>query len=82
MYTMSERAIKNIEDTVGLPIEKIRKLTIEEEIDWVEKRSGKKTVFSKEKKALIIGRGNPLLARKRIRTVDDLNALSKKYIGV
>ena len=79
---MSERAIKNIESTVGLPIDKIRKLTVEEEIAWVEKRSGKKLEFSKEKKNLITGRGNPLLARKRIRTAEDLDNLSKKYIGI
>lgn len=82
MYTISEKTIKNIENTVGMPIEKMRRLTLDEEIAWVEKRRGTKVVFSKEKKAAIAGRGNPLLARKRIRTNEDLNILSKKYIGI
>lgn len=42
----------------------------------------KKDLFFKKLKRGIAGRGNPLLARKKICTTEDLDKKSKKYIGI
>ena len=66
MYVLSETARKNNERIIG----------------WIEKRIGKKLTFSSKTKKGIAGRGNPLLSRRKIRTLEDLDKKSKKYIGI
>lgn len=82
MFRMSEEAKLNIERVVGLSVEQINALTLQEEIDWVENRTKKRVMFSKQRRRGIIGRGNPLLARRKICTFADLDKKSKKYIGI
>lgn len=57
-------------------------MSADEERQWVEKKTGKKLSYSKENRHGIIGRGNPLLARKKIRTIEDLDKKSKKLFGI
>lgn len=82
MYVMSEETKKNIERVTGLSIERIKRMTVREEQSWIEEWTGKKLSFSKERKRGIIGRGNPLLSRRKNRTYKDLDAKSRKYIGI
>lgn len=44
-------------------------------------RNGERLTFSKQRR-FGIGRGNPLLARRKIRTEEDLNIKSKRLMGV
>lgn len=65
-----------------MPIEKLVTMDTKEERSWIEKRNNSKLAFSKKHRYGIIGRGNPLLARRKIRTAEDLEKKSKKLFGV
>ena len=82
MYVLSETARKNNERIIGLTCDKLAKMSAIEEKNWIEKRIGKKLTFSSKTKKGIAGRGNPLLSRQKIRTLEDLDKKSKKYIGI
>lgn len=82
MYTISRKTKTNIERVLGIPIEKLTNMDMKEERSWVEKRNNSRLSFSKRQKYGIIGRGNPLLARRKIRTAADLEKKSKKFFGV
>ena len=74
MYTMSQKTKKAIEETVGLTLQQISAMSVSKEKQWVEKKINKELIFSCNRRHGVIGRGNPLLARKKIRTmayVDD-----------
>ena len=81
MYIMSNKTKKNIERVVGLPFSQIQQLDLSEEKKWLQKKC-QFNGFTKRVRYAIIGRGNPLLARKKIRTIEDLNKKSKKYLGI
>lgn len=72
----------NIERVIGIPIEKLVNMNVKEERSWIEKRNNSKLSFSKRHRYGIVGRGNPLLARRKIRTAEDLEKKSKKFFGV
>lgn len=82
MYKMSDTAKLNNERVIGLSLEKIKTLSFEEEKQWIESRRKDILVFSKKRKHGIAGRGNPLLARRKIRTMKDLDKKNKKYFGM
>lgn len=82
MYTISKKTKMNIERVVGMPIEKLVTMDTKEERSWIEKRNNSKLAFSKKHRYGIIGRGNPLLARRKIRTAEDLEKKSKELFGV
>lgn len=82
MYKISDKAKSNNEHTIGLDFNIIKSMSFEEEKKWVEERRKQILVFSKKKKWGITGRGNPLLARRRIRTIEDLEKKSKKHFGI
>lgn len=72
IFGMSERTKKNISTCVGVPFERIVCLSLDEEIGVASQKYGEKIVFSKKRSRSRVGRGNPLLARKRIRTIQDV----------
>lgn len=82
MYRMSEKTKKNIEKTLGMSIEEFSDLSADDEKKWIENKTGHALFFSKKKKAWRVGRGNPLLARRKIRTASDLEARSRKIFGI
>lgn len=82
MYVISKVARENNERIIGLPYDRLTKMSAIEEKNWIEKRIGKKLTFSRKMKKGIAGRGNPLLSRRKIRTLEDLDRRSKKYIGI
>lgn len=82
MYVMSEITKKNVEKTIGMSIDDFSTLSADEEKEWIEKRTRCPIIFSKRRRLWIIGRGNPLLARKKIRTMSDLEKKSKKIFGI
>ena len=81
MYDVSDTTKKNLERVIGLSYDEVRQLTLQQEIEIAEDRSGKKMMFSREKKRGTHGRGNPLLARRRFKTNEDLNQESRKLFG-
>jgi len=72
IFKMSERTKKNLSTCVGVPFEHIISLSLEDEIGLASKKYGKKIAFSKKRNSGFVGRGNPLLARKKIRTIQDV----------
>ena len=82
MYVVSEVARKNNERIIGLTSNKLSKMSAIEEKNWIEKRINKKLIFPRKMKKGVVGRGNPLLSRRKIRTIEDLDKKSKKYIGI
>ena len=48
-------------------------MDMNEEISFVTAKIGKSPVFSKEIDIRMQGRGNPLMSRKRIRTMDEVD---------
>ena len=71
---ISEEAKKILEDNIGLSLDQVKELNIHEEMAYVKAKTGKTLTFSKEYDPRKIGRGNPLLARKKITTIEEINA--------
>jgi hypothetical protein len=71
-FRLSERIKKNISSSVGAPFERIVTLSLDEEICLASQKHGGKIVFSKKRNGNRVGRGNPLLARKKVRTIQDI----------
>jgi hypothetical protein len=69
-----EESKKILENSIGLPMNQICELNTYDEIALVESRTGKKLQFTKRQNKRKIGRGNPLLARRKIKTIEEINA--------
>ena len=82
MYELSKDICSILEDSLGLPFEDLLSMNADDEKTWIENRINKELIFSKKRRHGIIGRGNPLLSRRKIRTKEDLERLSKKLYGV
>lgn len=67
MYLTSE-TITLLEKRLGKSFCEISRMDLDEEISFVEKRTGRKLVFSRKVDSRMMSRGNPLLARGRITT--------------
>lgn len=79
---ISKETKMNIERVIGVPVEQFINMNTEEERAWIEKKNKAKLSFPKKLRYGVIGRGNPLLARRRIRTSEDLEKKSKKFFEV
>ncbi len=73
MPVISERTKKSLCSTIGLEFEKVVDLDFDEEIAFVTKKNNIKPVFSKKIDKRKMGRGNPLLAKRRLKSIDDVN---------
>ena len=70
----SEKMKETLEKDIGLPLSKIYEMDVDEEIAYVEEKTGKKLKFQKRINPRIVGRGNPLLARNKIVTIEEINS--------
>lgn len=82
MYRISNTTKKNLEQSLGISLDEFSAMTAEEEKQWINNKNGKKVVFSKRRRHGIIGRGNPLLARRKVRTIDDISKKSQDLFGI
>lgn len=82
MYKISDTTKTNLEKSLGISLSDLDQMSADEERQWVEKKTGRKLSYSKKTRHKIIGRGNPLLARRKIRTIEDLDKKSKKLFGI
>lgn len=73
LYQVSNKIIVSIEKIVGLKIDEIKKLTVLEELEYIEQKNKQKLTFSNRKRSSIYGRGNPLLARKKYNTIQSVD---------
>lgn len=72
IYELSERTKKSIADCVGMAFDEICNLSLEEEIAAVSKKYGHKIGFSRKQDNRRIGRGNPYLAKRKFRTIEEV----------
>ncbi len=73
-YELDSRTASNLEDLTGLNIETLQNIEFDEEKSYVEKVVKKPLTFRKRGLDLRrIGRGNPLLARQRFKTIEEVN---------
>lgn len=72
MY-MNAETKASLERILGRPLEEISAMDFEEEVRFVEEKTKKPLVFSKTADPRINGRGNPLLVRRRIVTMQDVD---------
>lgn len=80
MYLKPE-TIKNIEQTIGLPIEVDRNMDLDEEIKYIENKNKKKLTWPKNVDHRMISHsGNPLITRRRFRTMEDVDKKLDKII--
>lgn len=82
MYNISSTTKKNLERSLGMSLEEFSKMTADEEQSWIGSKTNKKISYSKQRHHGVIGRGNPLLARRKIRTIDDLVRKSHELFGI
>lgn len=82
MFVLSDTTKRNLEKSLGISLGQLGNMTADEEQKWIQKKIGKKVLFSKSKKRGVTGRGNPLLARRKIRTLSDLDKKSKDLFGI
>lgn len=57
-------------------------MSADDEKQWIENKIGYSLKISKKRKHGLFCEGNPLLSRRKIRTIEDLNSKSKKIFGV
>ena len=73
MYSLNETTKRNIEKCVSLPFSELIDMDYEDELRSLKPINGEKIVFSRENDPRKIGRGNPYLARKRFRELDEVD---------
>ena len=73
MSLISDRMREITKRKLGKYPEEISELSEEEELSLILQKNKTLPVFSKRKDFRKLGRGNPLLANKRIRTMDYVN---------
>ncbi len=76
---MNDSIKESIERIVGLPIDKIRSMTLDEERELIRKKNTGDLNFSNRQRKSVYGRGNPLLARKKYRTIEYID---KKILDI
>lgn len=64
---------KLLEKSIGKSIHELSQMDADEERAYVISRNGKVPIFSKKVDSRMRGRGNPLIARRRICTMDDID---------
>lgn len=72
MISLNSETKKNLESLLEISLEELDSMDLSEEISYISDKSGK-IVFSKKRDSRKKGRGNPLLARRRFRTMKDVN---------
>lgn len=82
MFALSGVTKNQIQKAVGLSLSQIFALDSASEKVFVETKNASPLVFSKRRNEVISGRGNSLLARRKIKTLSDLERQSKKLFGI
>lgn len=73
MYKISRSSQKILETMLGKQYEDIVNMDSDDEIAYIQKKNNRKLKFSNLVDKRKVGRGNPLLSRKRVKTIDKVN---------
>lgn len=74
MYKINSSSQKILEKMLGKKYREIADMDYDDEISYIQKKNNRKLVFSNKVDHRKVGRGNPLLSRRRIKTMDKVNA--------
>lgn len=74
MY-LNQRTRDTLERIIGKSADDLKQMDLMEEKDFVEEKTGKKLSFSKKMDSRMTGRGNPLIIRRRISTMSDIDQM-------
>ncbi len=72
MYLKKETK-RVLEKFIGKSILELSQMDLGDEVSFVKSRTGKIPIFSKDIDIRMQGRGNPLMSRKRICTMEDID---------
>jgi hypothetical protein len=76
MHTLNEKSRGAIKRITGFDVDYIANhLTLDDEILEVKKITGNKIAFSRKTRPWNIGRGNPLVARRKIKTKEEIEKI-------
>ena len=64
---------KLLEKSIGKSIRELSQMDVDEERAYVISKIGQAPIFSNKTDSRMRGRGNPLIARRRICTMDDID---------
>lgn len=74
MYKINNSSQKILEKMLGKKYREIVDMDYDDEISYIQKKNNRKLVFPNKMDHRKVGRGNPLLSRRRIKTMDKVNA--------
>lgn len=70
---LTKRTISALERIIGTNLKKVSNMDLDDELKYVKMKTGKPVIFSKKQDYRISTRGNPLIVRKRICTMADID---------
>ena len=74
MY-LNQRTRDTLERIIGKSADDLKKMDLIEEKSFVEEKTGKNLIFSIKMDSRMTGRGNPLIIRRRISTMSDIDQM-------
>ena len=74
MY-LNQRTRDTLERIIGKSADDLKKMDLIEEKSFVEEKTGKNLISSKKMDSRMTGRGNPLIIRRRISTMSDIDQM-------
>ena len=74
MY-LNQRTRDTLERIIGKSADDLKKMDLIEEKSFVEEKTGKNLIFSEKMDSRMTGRGNPLIIRRRISTMSDIDQM-------
>ena len=72
MY-LQEETKRSLESIIGKPLNEVSEMNFDEEVCYVETVTKRPLDFSKKTDSRMTGRGNPLITRRRIMTMKDVD---------
>ena len=74
MY-LNQRTRDTLERIIGKSADDLKKMDLIEEKSFGGEKTGKNLIFSKKMDSRMTGRGNPLIIRRRISTMSDIDQM-------
>ena len=75
IYVLESTYCDTLERIIGKSADDLKKMDLIEEKSFVEEKTGKNLIFSKKMDSRMTGRGNPLIIRRRISTMSDIDQM-------
>ncbi len=72
MY-LSTRTKNSLERIIGTTLEQVSKMDLAQELAYIKEKTGKDVVFPRKMDYRMLSRGNPLIVRRRICTMKDID---------